>query len=162
MNPNFYIVFLTGLIPLFVGAIYYHPKVVGNAWMKVKKFVEKDLEGANMPLIFLVSYVLGVMISFAMIGFAVHQSALYSLLMADPVPGSEEMFNEVMDQFGHRYMTFKHGAAHGLMATVFFALPIIATNALFERRGWKYIGIHIGYWAITLVLIGGFLCLYFY
>ncbi|MEM1124806.1 MAG: DUF1761 domain-containing protein, partial [Bacteroidota bacterium] len=31
-------------------------------------------------------------------------------------------------------------------------------NALFERRGWKYIWIHTGYWFITLALIGGLLC----
>lgn len=31
-------------------------------------------------------------------------------------------------------------------------------NALFERRGFKYIAIHTGYWLITLAIIGGLMC----
>jgi len=30
----------------------------------------------------------------------------------------------------------------------------MAINALFERRGWKYIGIHFGYWLLTFVALG--------
>jgi hypothetical protein len=33
-----------------------------------------------------------------------------------------------------------------------------ATNALFERKGWKYIWINTGYWVITVSIMGGILC----
>jgi hypothetical protein len=37
-------------------------------------------------------------------------------------------------------------------------LPILATNALFERKGFKYIAINAAYWIITLAVMGGIIC----
>ncbi len=160
MEPRFYLVFITALIPLIIGAIYYHPKVMGTVWMKANGFEMKDLEGANMPVIFILSYVFGVMISYGLMSSVIHQMSVYSLIMVDPLPVSQEVYDSVMDNFGRRYLTFGHGALHGAFASLFIALPLIATNALFERRSWKYIGIHLLYWTICFALIGGVLCLY--
>jgi len=41
------------------------------------------------------------------------------------------------------------------MAGILFALPILATNAMFERKSFKYIAINAGYWIITIGLMGG-------
>jgi hypothetical protein len=41
---------------------------------------------------------------------------------------------------------------------LFFALPVMGTNALFERKGFKYIAINVGYWTVTLALMGGVIC----
>ncbi|MEL6988082.1 MAG: DUF1761 domain-containing protein [Bacteroidota bacterium] len=35
---------------------------------------------------------------------------------------------------------------------------MIGCISLFERRGWKYVLIHAGYWLLTLTLIGGVVC----
>jgi hypothetical protein len=37
-------------------------------------------------------------------------------------------------------------------------LPLIGINSLFERKSFKYIFIHTGYWIISLALMGGVLC----
>jgi hypothetical protein len=37
-------------------------------------------------------------------------------------------------------------------------LPILSINAMFERKGFKYIAINAGYWIITLGLMGGIIC----
>lgn len=47
---------------------------------------------------------------------------------------------------------------HGTIVGIFFTLPILATNALFERKSWKYIWINAGYWIICTMLMGGFIC----
>lgn len=47
---------------------------------------------------------------------------------------------------------------HAAISAVFVALFLIAINALFERRGGKYISNHFGYWFITLPLMGDILC----
>jgi hypothetical protein len=44
---------------------------------------------------------------------------------------------------------------HGAMTGIFIALPMIGTNALFERKSWKYILINTGYWFVSATLIGG-------
>ena len=40
------------------------------------------------------------------------------------------------------------------MSGVFFVLPILGINAMFERKGWKYILINTGYWVVTLGIMG--------
>ena len=67
-------------------------------------------------------------------------------------------FNALMAKYGDAQRGFSHGAMHGSMVSIFFVLPLIAINSLFERRGWKYTFIHFGYWFCSLVLMGGLLC----
>ena len=62
------------------------------------------------------------------------------------------------ETYGNRFRTFKHGALHGTIAALFFSLPILGTMSLFERKGFRYIAIHVGYWVVTLALMGGALC----
>ena len=161
MPSNFYMYFVTALIPLIVGFAYYSPAVFGTAWMKVNNFTEEDLKGGNMVKILGLSYLLGILISFAMTGMVIHQNGVFQSMMPEVAESGSAMqvqFGELMTQFGDRFRTFGHGALHGLLAAVFFVLPIIGINALFERRGAKYTWIHFGYWAITLALVGGVLC----
>jgi hypothetical protein len=69
-----------------------------------------------------------------------------------------KIFTDVMTAYGSEFRTFKHGVLHGAIAAIGFAMPIIGINALFERRGFKYIAIHTGYWILTLMIMGGILC----
>ena len=83
--------------------------------------------------------------------------------MNDPdllVEGTEinQYANDFMTRYGQNFRTFKHGLFHGVIAGLFFALPILGVNALFQRKGFKYIAINVGYWAITLGLMGGVIC----
>lgn len=56
MPINFYMYFITALIPLVIGFIYYSPMVFGNAWMKENNFTKEDLEGGNMVKILGLAY----------------------------------------------------------------------------------------------------------
>lgn len=155
---NWWIYLLTALIPMIIGSIYYSPKVAGNAWMKTNGFTEESLEGANMAVILGISYVLSIFISMAMAQLCIHQGGVAQLMMPEMLESgsaAQTTFNDLMNTYGHKYRTFGHGALHGFFSTIFFILPIIAINAMFERRGWKYVWIHVGYWAISLSLIGG-------
>ncbi|NNF33624.1 MAG: DUF1761 domain-containing protein [Saprospiraceae bacterium] len=161
MPSNFYMYFVAALIPMVVGAVYYHPKVAGNSWMKVNGFTEESLKGGNMLVIFGVSYIFSIFLAFTVSGLVIHQSGIFSTFAPEVMePGSAAMneFNDIMSRYGDKFRTFGHGAVHGVFATIFFALPLIGINSLFERRGWKYILIHTGYWLITLILMGGLLC----
>ena len=156
--------FLAALIPLLVGALYYSPAVAGKAWMRTNGFTEDSLKGGNMALIFGLSYVFGLFLSYVLYELTVHQTGMTGVLAMDPTfatEGSETYlyYQDFLERFGDRHRTFGHGALHGFfIAGIGFALPLIAINALFERRGWTYIGVHLGYWLITLTLMGGVLC----
>ena len=68
-NTNWLSIVIAMLIPMIMGFAYYHPKVVGSAWMKSLGFTEKDLEGGNMPLIFGISLVMSFLLSFFLLNF---------------------------------------------------------------------------------------------
>lgn len=161
MPTNFWIFFITALIPLIIGAIWYSPKIMGNTWMKVNGFKEEDMQGANMAVIFGLSYLFGIFISLGLSGIVIHQTNVYQMMMPDVmVVGSaaETQFNDLMAQFGTYHRSLFHGAIHGVFFCVLIVLPLLAINAMFERRGWKYIMVHFGYWMITLILISAILC----
>lgn len=155
---NFFVNSLVAaLVPLLVGFVWYNPKVFGNAWLKSIGKTAEEMRGANMALIFGLTYLFSYMICLALGGIVVHQMAIGSLI-ADGSPELQAQGLSFLEATGRRYNTFKHGAFHGVLAALFFALPVIGINALFERRGAKYIFIHLGYWVITLAGMGAIIC----
>lgn len=159
MPTNLYIIFFVALIPMLVGSIYYHPKVMGSRWMEINGFTMESLKGANMPIIFGLAYLFSLMLSFVMPTFVIHQSAFFSLQVPEVLEAgskAEQAYQQYMAAYGHLHRSFTHGAI--LSLSIFVALPIIGTNALFERRGASYIFIHWLYWAMSLTLMGGVIC----
>lgn len=155
MQINFIALLAAGLVPIIVGFIYYHKKVVGNAWMNVTGMTEEKAREGNMAIIFSVSYILSIMLAFALNSLVIHQNGLFSLFGGDE---SNELYKQVFDLTKDNFRTFGHGALHGFITSVFVGLPILGTNALFEQKGWKYIWINVGYWAITITIMGGIIC----
>jgi hypothetical protein len=41
------------------------------------------------------------------------------------------------------------------MFGILLPAPIIAINAMFDRKGFKYIAINAGYWVVSFCLMGG-------
>ena len=163
MSMNFLAIFVSALIPLIVGAIWYHPKVMGTRWMRLSGTTEEQIRSGNMAVIFGVTYLLSILLAVSINYAVIHQAHVYSILVEEPgfmEEGSELMvwLNDFMDQYGDNFRTFKHGAFHGVLQAVFFALPVFGINALFERRSWGYIWLHLSYWVIALALMGGVLC----
>lgn len=157
------IIALAALIPLVVGFIWYSKIVFGNAWMAASGLTEEKLQGTNMTVILILSYVFGFLLSIGLFPIVIHQAHVMSVLMNEPgikEVGSEinTYYAEFMAKYGTNFRTFKHGALHGSLSAIFIALPLIAINAMFERRGFKYIAIHVGYWLITLGIMGGIIC----
>ncbi len=131
--------------------------------MKAADISEDKMKGANMGLIFGLAYFFSLLMAFGLIFMTIHQTHLFSLLAGDPAintPGSESnnALMELMGKYGANFRTFKHGALHGVIGAILTALPIIGTNAIFERKGFKYIAINVGYWMIAMGLMGGVIC----
>ncbi|MBK7478127.1 MAG: DUF1761 domain-containing protein [Haliscomenobacter sp.] len=161
-SMNFYLYFVTALIPLLIGFVWYHPKTFGNAWMKEADLTDEKMKGGNMLLTFGLTYVFGLLVS-VVLGFTViHQMHLYSVLAEEPGindPNSEigMYVSDFMAKYGNNFRTFKHGAFHGTLTGLFLALPVLAVNALFERKSWRYILINASFWVVSFALIGGIL-----
>ncbi len=157
---NWIAVLAASVIPLVVGAVWYNPKVMGNAWMKASGTTQEQIEGSNMALIFGLTWLMSLFIAAALIPMVIHQAHIFSALMNEP--GVRDASSPVgkyiaafFAKYGNNFRTFKHGAFHGAVSALLFVTPIIAILSLFERRGWKYVLIHTGYWVISLALMGG-------
>lgn len=163
MEFNFLIVAIAALIPMILGFIWYNPKVFGTAWMNACGFTTEDLKGGNMAVIFGVSFILSLMLASSLPTMVIHQFGFFQTLMNEPDLAKEgteiyQYTQDFMNNYGVNFRTFKHGALHGAMAGIFFVLPVLGTNALFERKGVKYIAINVGYWTVCLALMGGVIC----
>lgn len=128
---NWLAIVIATFIPMIVGFIYYHDKVFGNAWMTSLGWTKETMKKGNMAVMFGVSLFMSFLL------------ANWILFNVDG-PGQEG-----------KYDTFKHGAGHGVFVTFLLVMPIIVTTGLFERKSFKNMAINIGYWLITLCLMGG-------
>ncbi len=161
MQFNFIAVLVAALVPMLIGFIWYNPKLLGNAWSVEAGMTEEKMKSANMGLLFGLSFVFALMLSMSMNMLVIHQMHVYSLFqhyekdVADPNTTIGALVKGIMDNYGNEFRTFKHGALHGFLSSLFVILPVLATNAMFERKSWKYIWINYGYWAITFLLMGG-------
>lgn len=164
MEINFIAILVAALIPMLLGFIWYHPKVFGKTWMQAAGMSEEKIKTGNMPLIFGVSFVCSLILAMVMNTLAYHDAfvggAMYYATdnMYNPDPASElgQWWAYYQNNLAASNHTFKHGAFHGfVLAGLMLALPIMTTNALFERKGFKYIAVNVGYWIVCLTLMGG-------
>ena len=155
---NWLVILSTALIPLAVGALWYGP-LFGKAWMVEADMSEEKMVGANMMKIFGLSLVFGVMLSVGLTPIVIHQMGVFSTLqnLGVETSGSEAnlYLQDFLTKFGTEFRTFKHGAFHGLLTGIFVFLPVMGTNALFERKSWKYIFMNVAYWALSAAIMGG-------
>lgn len=142
---------------LVIGAIWYNPKVFGNAWMRASGMTEEKMKGGNMAVIFGLSLLFAAMLNVLLMQFTNHQWGALGMIGGDP-ENAKASFEAFMADYGNAHRSFGHGALHGAIFGVFGALPIIGTIALFERKSGKYIFINSGYWIVTLAIMGGILC----
>ena len=142
---------------MVVGFIWYNPKVFGTIWMKEANISEETMKGANMVKIFVMSFIFAFLLAMTMMQMSIHQTGVLSLIGGDPSTALPS-YTAFMADYGEGFRTVKHGALHGILAGLFVALPILGTNALFERKSVKYILINTGYWVITLGLMGSIVC----
>ncbi len=161
MPTNYYMFFIAALIPLIVGSLYYGDMLFGKSWKRINGLTDADLDDGKLPMILGLTYLLGIVAAFFVSSSAIHQGNVLQMMMPEVMESgsaAQQQFNDLMAQYGDHHRSFGHGFLHGGIIALFAALPLIGINALFERRGWKYIWIHTGYWFITLGLMGGLLC----
>ena len=165
MHISILIVLASAIVPMITGFIWYNPKVLGNAWMQAAEVTPEKMKGANMAVIFIMAFVFSFLLAFEMQFLVIHQYSVYSLFNHYITPSNPNYsvdvvnsVNDMMAKYGNEFRTFKHGALHGTIGGILISLPIIGTNALFERKGFKYIAINTGFWIINMALMGGIIC----
>ncbi|MBT8273953.1 MAG: DUF1761 domain-containing protein [Bacteroidia bacterium] len=137
MDINWLAIIAASILPLVTGFIWYNPKVFGTTWMKESGMTEEKAKQMNPAKTYGLAVVMAFLIAFFLWPQVFIGGGMGELHGADP------------------FLTFKHGALHGSMVGLFVALPVLATNALFEQKSFKYVLINAGYWVVTMALMGG-------
>lgn len=161
MEINWLVHLLAALVPMIVGSIWYNPKVFGNSWMNEAGMTDEKIKGGNMPVIFGVSFVMAFMLSFVymiLADHAVQYSAFFRSVEEQGmgVDAASAFGTELqghIDAYDARFSSWTHGFAHGMVLSIVLILPIMVTNALFERKSLTYILVNWGYWAVTICLM---------
>lgn len=157
MEINFFSLLLAALSTLVVGFVWYHPKVFGTIWMKESGTTQEKMKGSNMLLTFSVSLVYAFFISLILQFLVIHQFSALSMAGGDATKVLPS-YTAFMADYGDTFRTFKHGALHGFLAALFMILPVIGTNALYEKRSFKYTLVTGGFWIVCFMIMGGIIC----
>jgi hypothetical protein len=162
VEMNFKAIIAGAIINFIIGSLWYNPKTFGTVWMKEANLDPEKMKNMNMVKLMGFSFIFALMIALALNPMVIHQMHLSSIVMnqiegtdAAAKSAAEADIAGFISKYGNEFRTFKHGAFHGLLFVVFLIFPIIGMNALYENKSWKYIFIHVGYWATTLSLVGG-------
>ncbi|WP_317166930.1 DUF1761 domain-containing protein [Winogradskyella ursingii] len=137
MHINWLALIVASIVPLVTGFVWYNPKTFGNAWMRETGMTEEKAKQMNMLKTYGLTVVLSFFVSFFLFVWTTTGGA-----PTEP-HGTEA------------YMTFKHGAFHGALLALIIGLPVLGINALFEQKSFKYIAINVGYWILTMAIMGG-------
>ena len=136
MNINWLALIAAAILPLVTGFLWYGP-LFGKAWMKESGMTEEKAKTMNPIKTYGLAVVLAFLLAFI----------LWAFVMTGGGPG-EPHGTEA-------FLTFKHGAFHGALLAFLVVLPVFGTNALFEQKSFKYVAINVGYWILTMSLMGG-------
>jgi hypothetical protein len=156
---NFPAILVAALSSFAVGIVWYNPKVFGTIWMKEIGMTDEKAKQGNMAKIFGLTFVFSFILAFIMPTFVIHQFGPLGMV-GGPTEAEKALssYTAFMADYGNVFRTFKHGALHGSMIGLFVALPVIATNCLFEQKSFKYAAISSGYWIVVMTLMGGIIC----
>lgn len=159
MEFNLLAILVAAIVPIVIGFVWYNPKTFGTAWAREAEMTEEKMKSGNMPVIFLVALLLSFILAFFIQMLTIHQFGALGMIGGDPsADGILPSFQAFMDDYGNAYRTYKHGALHGAIAGIFMFMPVIAINAMFERKSWKYIIINSLYWTVCLTIMGAIVC----
>ena len=161
MNTPLYFpaVIAASFVGLLIGLIWYNPKVFGTMWKKeIGMSPDYKPDGKTMAITFGLTWLMCFFLSVAMASMVIHQMGVYSLLTTTHDQVQIDLYQSIMDAYHSNFRSYRHGALHGAISAITVAMPILVVGALFERRSWKYIFITVGYWLVTMIIMGAIIC----
>lgn len=156
---NFPAILVAALSSFVVGYVWYNPKVFGTIWMNEIGMTDEKAKQGNMAKIFGLTFIFAFLLAFIMPTFVIHQFGALGMVGGPSEVGKAlPSYAAFMADYGSVFRSYKHGALHGAMIGLFVALPVIATNCLFEQKSFKYAAITSGYWIVVMTIMGAIIC----
>ncbi|MGE0638436.1 MAG: DUF1761 domain-containing protein [Bacteroidia bacterium] len=163
---NFIAIFVAGLIPMVLGFIWYHPKVLGTVWMKESGMTEEKTKQGNLALKLGLSLLFSLLLSMVLSSLVVHDAFIDGAVYYEAKKSAGGQLSVETTQWVDYYKTnlaadnhtAQHGSFHALVLIgILIILPVFATNALFEAKSFRYVAVNVAYWLLCVSLMGGLL-----
>ena len=154
MTPNYLVILASALIPFAIAFIWFHKSVFGGT--KWSAMSEMPAEKAATPVKtgkMLLSLLLNVLLAMGMFQYSIHENGVFGMVGGNPELMMEGTAAAFLAEYGGHFHTWTHGLAHGLGATLCFALPVLGYVVIFEKKTAKYFWVYLGYWWISLTLM---------
>jgi len=154
---------VAALVPLVLGFIWYHPKILGTKLAQISG--EPSVKNRSIVKIILV-YFLSILLAYILTMMSVHQSAIFQLFFMDPELANANseytaFINDFMETYGDRHRSFGHGVVHGFEASLIFGLAFFGITTLIQNKPFKPVWIHLGFWILCCSLMAGVICAFF-
>ena len=157
MVPNFLVLAASSLIPFLIAFVWFHPKVFGGTtWATVAGLTKAQSDQPVKPFKLILSILLNFFLAFGIYNLAVHQSGVFGMVGANAELLKTGTAAAFLAEYGNNHLNFGHGMIHGGIQTILcFVLPILGYAAIFERKSSKYLFINLGFWILSLAIMGG-------
>lgn len=138
---NYLAVVVAALVPSILGAIYYGP-LFEKPWLRSLGKTKEEMIPNNMPVTYGLALLMAFILSFFM-------NIIIELVHKDVNEAGELVFAS--------HYTFGHGAFHGVLLAMSFAVPVIVSLSLFQKSSAKNILLNVLFWVVCFALMGGIL-----
>jgi hypothetical protein len=64
----------------------------------------------------------------------------------------------IFELYGKNFRSFRHGAFHGLLNSIFIVFPILVYGRFASGSSWRSVFFQWMFWAICGVTMGGLIC----
>lgn len=161
---NIIAVLMAAIVPVIMNYLWSLPSLSKVSRAKVVGGDEGSSSGRTVKSL-LLTYLMGFLVAFVLNVIVFHQNHVGSMMQnylshedATVVETATKDMEAFLAKYGGDFLTFGHGAIHGLLTAVFLILPILVIIS--QRGSYKaaWIWHHWSYWAICLVLMGGLIC----
>ena len=157
---NWLLLSLTSLIPIIVAYVWFNPNVYNRIFKggDPSPFFFRWTPSSSSML-----FVFGFMYSIALSYQVIHQLHFQSLLMNEVgfLKGEGNAYKDliyIFELYGKNFRSFKHGAFHGLLNSIFIVLPILVYGKYTSASSWRSVIFQWMFWMICGVLMGGVIC----
>mgnify|MGYP000713535042 CR=1 FL=1 len=157
MVPNFLVLLGTAFIPFLIAYAWYHPSLFGgDNWKEIAGLTDEQHNKKVKPLKLGLSILLNFLIAFGLYNLCVHESGVFSMVNAEVEAMTTGTAKAFLDEYAGNHLSLGHGVIHGLVSgLLLFALPVLGYVTIFERKSTKYLLVNLGFWAISMALMGG-------
>jgi len=157
MLPNFPVLIGAAFIPFIFGYIWFHPRVFGGEnWKRIAGLTEEQSQKPVSPFKLFLTLILNFLLAFGLYNVCVHGAGVFGMVSADTEALTSGTAKAFLDEYAMNHASFGHGMIHGFApALMTFVLPILGYVVIFEKKSTKYLFVYLGYWFISLTLMGG-------